>query len=431
MVFIKKIFGFYFKTDLLVRILLGLVLGAVCGLILKDVEILVSVLQILGDIFVRALKMIVQPVILFTIIVGAGSIAPSKLAKVGVKVLLWYLITSILSTIVGLLVGNIFDPGKGLNLVGTSAKAIELNAPPLSNTLLSIIPTNPFYAFANGEVLPTIFFALIFGIGVAFCRDNDNKRISEAAEVVYKFFEGASEVMFKVVGWVMQYAPIGVFALIFLVFATQGAEAFGSLFKVTASTYVGFIILIFTVYLIMLLSSKLKFFDFFNKIKSPAITAFVTRSSGGTLPVSMEVAEKKLGISRGVYGFSLPLGATINMNGTTIYLAVCTLFIASAIGQPLSIAQQIPIIITALLGAIGTAAVPGAGAIMLLLVLNSVGLEVEAGSATAAAYAIILGIDALLDMGRTSLNVIGDLIVTAVVAKSENEMDMNVYNKKI
>ena len=427
---IKNVFMFYFKSNLLIRILLGLVLGAIVGIVFENSPSMVAFFKPFGDLFIRLLKMIVQPVIIFTIVVGTSSIAPSKLGKVGIKVLLLYTLTSLFAIVIGLGLGNLLDPGAGLDLAGVgNAAAKELNAPSLIPTLLAIVPTNPFEAFAKGEVLPTIFFSIFFGIAIAFTRDSADKRIKESAETIYRFFEGAAEAMFKVVGWVMQYAPIGVFALIFVVFSAQGAEAFGPLAKVTGTVYLGFVVQAFTIYLLLLTMSKLNFFKFMNKIKSPAITAFVTRSSGGTLPISMDVAENSLGISRGVYGFSLPLGATINMDGTTIYLGVCTMFIASAVGYPLTFEQQIPVILTAVLGSIGTAAVPGAGAIMLLMVLDTVGLKVEAGSAVAAAYAIILGIDALLDMGRTSINVVGDLVVTTITAKSEGEMKMDVWNK--
>jgi len=427
----RGIMSFYFRSNLLIRILIGLILGAVAGIIFEGSVGPANFFQPFGDLFIRLLKMIVQPVIIFTLIVGTASIAPSKLGKVGVKVLLFYTFTSVLAIIIGLGVGNILAPGMGMDLVGVEGAAKELTTPSLIPTLLAIVPTNPFEAFAKGQVLPTIFFSIFFGIAVAVTREHSDERVRASADTLFRFFEGAAESIYKVVGWVMQYAPIGVFALIFVVFSKQGAAAFGPLAKVTFSAYLGFTIQLVVVYGLILTVSKLNFFRFLNKIKSPAITAFVTRSSGGTLPISMNVAEKSLGISRGVYGFTLPLGATVNMDGTTIYLGVCAIFIANAIGQPLSFEQQIPVIITAVLASIGTAAVPGAGAIMLLMVLDSVGMKVEAGSAVAAAYAIIFGIDALLDMGRTSMNVVGDLTCTAVIAKSESEMNMDIWNKDV
>ncbi len=238
--------------------------------------------------------------------------------------------------------------------------------------------------------------------------------------------------MYKVVGWVLQFAPIGVFfALIAVVFGKQGANAFGPLLSVTSAVYIALIVHIVVIYGGILALNKISFKKFISKAKKPALTAFVTRSSGGTLPVTMETAEHDMGISRGVYSFTLPFGATLNMDGTAIYQGVCAMFIAFAINMPLDFTQQMTIIVTAVLGSIGTAGVPGAGAILLLLVLNSVGLEVEAGSAVAMAYAMIFGIDALLDMGRTATNVIGDLAGTAVVAKMEDEMDMAYWDGSV
>ena len=252
----------------------------------------------------------------------------------------------------------------------------------------------------------------------------------KAAETVFAFFQGCSEIMYKVVHWVLQFAPIGVFALIAVVFGKQGSKAFGPLFSVTGTVYLALAVHIILVYGGVLTANKISFRKFISKVKTPALTAFVTRSSGGTLPVTMETAEHDMGISRGVYSFTLPFGATINMDGTAIYQGVCAMFIAFSIGMPLDATQQMTIIITAVLGSIGTAGVPGAGAILLLLVLNSVGLKVEAGSAVAMAYAMIFGIDALLDMGRTATNVIGDLAGTAIVAKAEGEMDMSKWGQE-
>ncbi len=424
----KGLMSWYFDSNLLVRILVGLILGAVAGIALQNNASMIAFFGPFGDLFVRLLKMIVQPVIIFTLIVGTASIAPSKLGKVGVKILAFYIFTSMFAIILGLLFGNLFSPGEGMNIVGNAgAVAKELKSPALIPTLLAIVPTNPFQSIANGDVLPTIFFSIMFGIALAFTRESADARVSNASNTLYAFFEGAAEVIFKVVGWVMQYAPIGVFALIFVVFSKQGAEAFGPLATVTVTVYLGLIVQMALVYTAILVLAGISPIKFFQKVRPPMLTAFVTRSSGGTLPISMDVAEKQMGVSRGVYGFTLPLGATINMDGTTIYLGVCAMFIANAIGQPLDFAQQSVVVLTAVLASVGTAGVPGAGAIMLLMVLDSVGMKVEAGSAVAAAYAMVFGIDALLDMGRTSMNVVGDMAGTCVVAKSEKEMDMQAW----
>ena len=211
-------------------------------------------------------------------------------------------------------------------------------------------------------------------------------------------------------------------------FAQQGAKALGPLLIVTLTCYLAYIALVIVAYGGLLSMSGLNFFKFLRGANEAMITAFVTRSSSGTLPITMRVAEENLGVPRSISAFSLPLGATINMNGTAIYLGVCAAFIANAIGVPLTLPQQITIVVTATLAAIGTAGVPGSGAIMLLMVLESIGLRIEAGSAAAVAYAMILGIDALLDMGRTSLNVTGDIVVSAIVCKQEKELDLSKWD---
>jgi Na+/H+-dicarboxylate symporter len=418
----------YFKSNLLLRILIGLVLGAICGLIFADKIMWVKPF---GDLFVRLLKMIVIPVVVTSLVVGSASIHPSKLGKVGVKVLIIYLLTSGFAVAIGLFFGNLFKPGKGIDLgsIGDGvAKSVE--APSLVDTLLNIVPTNPFQAIMNGEILPIIFFTMLFGIALAYLRDSNDNRIKNAAETVFNFFDGCAEIIYKIVRWVLEYAPIGVFALICVVFAEQGAKAFGPLASVTATLYVALIVHIIVVYGIILKIGKFPFVKFLSKSKEAIITAFVTRSSSGTLPVTMNVAENQLGISKGIYSFTLPLGATINMDGTAIYQGVCIMFVAFATGMDLTLAQQITVIITAVLASIGTAGVPGAGAIMLLMVLNSVGFDLSSSSSPVAlAYAMILGVDALLDMGRTALNVTGDLMCTATVAKLENEIDMKVMER--
>ncbi len=417
----KGLFDWYFKTNLLLRILLGLALGSVIGLAVGPQIAWVSPF---GDLFVRLLKMIVMPVVIFTLIVGAASIHPSRLGRIGVKALLFYMLTSAFAVAVGLLFGNLFSPGQGLELVGVSeAAGRELTKPSLVETFLNIIPTNPFEAIASGKILPTIFVALLFGMGIAYLRESRDQRIKEAANTVFRFFEGGAEIMYKVVHWILEYAPVGVFALIAVVFGKQGAAAFGPLSMVTIAVYTALAAHLVLVYGGLMSAFRINFRKFLAKAREAMVTAFVTRSSGGTLPVTMEVAEEKMGVSKGVYSFTLPLGATINMDGTAIYQGVCAIFVGLAIGLPLTLGQQLTVIATAVLASIGTAGVPGAGAIMLLMVLESVGLKVEPGTAVAAAYAMIFGIDALLDMGRTSLNVTGDLAATCIVAKTENEMD--------
>jgi len=212
-------------------------------------------------------------------------------------------------------------------------------------------------------------------------------------------------------------------SLIAIVFGQQGAKAFGPLGMVTLTVYIGLATHLIVVYGGLLAIFKINFFKFLSKAKEPMLTAFVTRSSSGTLPVTLKASEEKMGISRSVTSFSIPFGATVNMDGTALYQGVCVMFIAFAIGQPLTLGQQLIVVATALLASIGTAGVPGAGAIMLLMVLSSVGFEMTEGSAVAMAYAMVLGVDAILDMGRTCINVTDDLVGTAIAAKTEGELD--------
>ncbi|MFP4011109.1 MAG: dicarboxylate/amino acid:cation symporter [Spirochaetaceae bacterium] len=416
------VLGWYFKTNLLVRILIGLIAGAVVGLIVGPP---IEVIEPLGRLFVRLLNMIVVPVILFTLIIGAASVSPARLGRIGLKTLLLYLATSALAITLGLIMGNVFRPGAGMDL-GTVEEEVARDAdtPGLVDTLLEIIPTNPFEAITSGDVLSIIFFAILFGIGLSYLQISQNDRIKSAADVMFRFFDGGAEIMYKIVGWVLEYAPIGVFALIAVVFGEQGAEAFGPLAIVTLAVYLALVLHLFIVYGGILKLSGFGLFKFIRRGREAMITAFVSRSSGGTLPVTIRNVEGNMGVKRPVFAFSLPLGATINMDGTAIYMGVCVLFIANAIGVPLTIAQQVMVIVTAVLASIGTAGVPGAGAIMLLMVLEAVDLPVADGTPQALAYGMILGIDALLDMGRTGLNVTGDMAVTCMVAKSENEVDL-------
>jgi len=429
----KGMLDWYFKTNLLSRILIGLVAGAVVGIALgygspDTVKTFADNTKIFGDLFIRLLKMIVVPVILFSLIAGAASIDPARLGRVGVKILAFYMATSALAVTIGLVFANIFQPGSGMGIVGDEAvKGKIAEAPTLGTILLNIVPTNPAESLAKGDVLPIIFFAMLFGLAISYVRDSRDPTTAKGAEALYQLANAAAETMYRIVRGIMQYAPIGVFFLIAIVFAQQGAKALGPLLFVTLTVYVGLVVHLVISYGGLLAVFRLGLIKFLKGANEAMITAFVTRSSSGTLPVTMRVSEEKLGVPRNISSFTLPLGATINMDGTAIYLGVCAMFIGYATGNPLTMDQQFTVVITATLASIGTAGVPGAGAIMLLMVLESIGLKVEAGSAVAAAYAMILGIDALLDMGRTCLNVTGDMAGSAIVAKTESELNQAVW----
>ena len=424
----KKVFGWYFKANLAYRILGALVIGSIIGMVVPKGVILfgnttlLSVIAPFGDLFIRLLKMIIVPIIVASLIMGTSSIEPSKLGRVGGKAVFFYFITTLFAIVIGLACAFVFRPGSGLDLSDASvAVSKTANAPSISEIFLSIVPTNPISSMANTDVLAIICFCIFFGVGLAFCKESNDERIKNSANTVFNFFDGVSEIMFKMVRWIMEYAPIGVFALMFAVFNKSGAGAFSSLANVTIALYVGLALQVILVYCGICLIMKLNPVDFIKKVKDPMLTAFVTRSSNTTLPISMDTAEHKMGVPKGVYSFVLPVGATVNMNGTTVYLGVCSLFIANACGIDLTMGHYITIVITSILAAIGTAGIPGAGAIMLLLILESIGLKVEGN--VAIAYGMILGIDAILDMGRTSMNVVGDVVASIWVAKTEGELD--------
>ena len=424
----KKVFGWYFKSNLAYRILGALVIGSIVGMMVPKGVILfgnttlLSVIAPFGDLFIRLLKMIIVPIIVASLIMGTSSIEPSKLGRVGGKAVFFYFVTTLFAIVIGLACAFVFSPGSGLDLSDASvAVSKTATAPSISEIFLSIVPTNPISSMANTDILAIICFCIFFGVGLAFCKESSDERIKNSANTVFNFFDGVSEIMFKMVRWIMEYAPIGVFALMFAVFNKSGAGAFSSLANVTIALYVGLALQVILVYCGICLLMKLNPVDFIKKVKDPMLTAFVTRSSNATLPISMDTAEHKMGVPKGVYSFVLPVGATVNMNGTTVYLGICSLFIANACGIDLTMGHYITIVITSILAAIGTAGIPGAGAIMLLLILESIGLKVEGN--VAIAYGMILGIDAILDMGRTSMNVVGDVVASIWVAKTEGELD--------
>ncbi len=417
--------GGYFGFPLIYKILIGLVVGVIVGIIAGPA---IAPVKPLGDFFINLLKMIVMPVIFFSLVVGAASISPARGVKVGFKTIVFYMVTTFIAVLLGLAMANLFKPGLGMALVGEEVVR-ELAAPSMIDVLLRLIPTNPFAALATGDVLPTIVFAILLGTALSYLKEMKVPRLAEVSGTVLTVFEGLAEAMYKLVRWVLEVAPYGVFALIAIVVGTQGAKVLGPLGVVFGAVYLGLIIHYLAVYGGLLKAWGLNPVRLWSGARDASITAFVTRSSSGTLPVTMRAAEENLGIDRSVYSFTLPIGATINMDGTCLYQAVCAMFIANAVGMPLSVGAQATVMITAVLASIGTAGVPGAGGIMLLAVLSSVGLPVEAGTAVAIAYGMILGIDAILDMGRTGLNVTGDLVCTSIVAKTEGMLNLDFWRR--
>jgi Na+/H+-dicarboxylate symporter len=391
------------------RIFIGLALGVVVGLFFTSApEAANTYIKPFGTLFLNLIKMIIVPLVLSSLVVGAASTGDvKKLGRIGAKTLTYYLTTTACAVTLGLILGNIINPGIGMKLP-PDAKVDVSQAPSVIDTLLNIVPTNPVKAMVEANMLQIIVFAIFLGIAITF--------IGDKGKPVLSFFDSLAEISYKIVGIIMAYAPVGVFGLIVPVVAANGPSVLLPLLKVIIGVYLGCTLHAILVYSSLVYAfarmTPLKFF----KGASPAmLVAFTTSSSSGTLPVTMESVEKNLGVSKSISSFVLPLGATINMDGTALYQGVCALFVAQVFGIQLTLAQQMVIILTATLASIGTAGVPGAGLIMLTMVLQSVGLPLEG-------IALIAGIDRILDMARTCINVTGDMAGSVIVAATEREL---------
>ncbi len=416
--------------QLYTKILIGLGAGAAAGAIanLADIEpakAALIALEPIGTAFIRALTMIVIPLVTASLIMGAASLGDiTKLGRIGGKTFGYYLITTSLAVTLGLVLSNVIQPGSGVDPAtrdslsaqfGDQAKgqmAIAAEAPGMVDVLLNMIPRNPVGSAADFDLLPVIVFSVIFGAALSMLP-------SEKRSPVLTFFDGVNEASMVIIGWIMKTAPYAVFALIAAVVAQFGLDLLKSLVVYSLVVAAGLLIHMFvTIGLMVRIAAKINPVTFFKRIKAVPVFAFSTSSSSATLPITMKTAENNLGVPKNIASFVLPLGATINMDGTALYQAVAVMFIAQIYGIPLDLTAQLTVVMTATLASIGTAGVPGAGIIMLITVLQAVGLgdKVEAG------IALILGVDRLLDMLRTVVNVSGDLSCSAFVAYSEGEL---------
>ncbi|GAA0565972.1 dicarboxylate/amino acid:cation symporter [Halomonas salifodinae] len=405
--------GFWSKLALWKKILIGMALGMLAGGILgPDAELLKPI----GTLFINAIKMLIVPLVFCSLVVGVTSMQDTrKLGRIGLKSVVLYLGTTAVAISIGLGMGTLFSPGEGVNMVAADSAVAASEAPTLVETLLNMIPTNPVDALATGNILQIIVFALGLGIALNLC--------GEKAKPAVQVFESLAEGMYKLTELVMKLAPYGVFGLMAWVAGTYGMDILLPLIQVVAVTYLGCVIHVMVFYSGLVSGlGRLNPVRYLKGLINPAAVAFTTTSSSGTLPASIKAAREEMGVSKGVSSFVLPLGATINMDGTALYQGVCALFIAQAFGVDLAFSDYLLIIMTSTLASIGTAGVPGAGLIMLSLVLTTVGLPMEG-------LAIIAGIDRILDMARTTVNVCGDLMVSVLVGKSENELDESIYNR--
>lgn len=424
------------KIPLHTQIIIGLVLGLVFGLVIVKMQIspdfTLDYIKPIGTIFINSLKMIAVPLVLASLVVGVSNLGDiSKLSRIGGKTIITYMLTTVIAVSLGLVLVNVFAPGKSLpvetreNLMGLyddvvgdkSNQAAQLQEQSPLQPLVDIVPQNVFQsATDNGAMLQVVFFAIIVGIALL-------QIPKEKASTVIAFFDGMNDVIIKIVGYIMLIAPYGVFALMAsLIVEIAGDnpdsafELLYALLKYSLVVVGGLLIMILVVYpSILKLFTKVSYRDFFKAMRPAQLLAFSTSSSSATLPVTMKQVEEEIGVSEEVSSFVLPLGATINMDGTSLYQGVAAVFIAQALGMDLTISQQLMIVLTATLASIGTAGVPGAGLIMLLIVLESIGVP-------AAGLALILAPDRILDMFRTVVNVTGDATVCTVVASTEGEL---------
>ncbi|QFU22285.1 dicarboxylate/amino acid:cation symporter [Shewanella eurypsychrophilus] len=411
------------KLGLTSKILIGMGTGIIFGLLLRnlfpestfiDEYITEGFLHVIGTIFVSGLKMLVVPLVFISLVCGTCSLSdPSKLGRLGGKTIAFYLFTTAIALSTAILVAIMIHPGNA-SLVSEGLSFNATEAPSLAEVIINIVPTNPLQAMSEGNMLQIILFAVIFGFAIS--------HIGERGKRVAALFNDLNEVIMRVVTLIMQLAPYGVFALMAKLALTLGLETFGSVVQYFFVVLGVLLLHGFVVYPTLLkLFSGLNPFIFIRKMRDVQLFAFSTASSNATLPVTIEAAEHRLGVDNKVASFTLPLGATINMDGTAIMQGVATVFIAQVYGVDLTITDYAMVVITATLASIGTAGVPGVGLIMLAMVLNQVGLPVEG-------IALIIGVDRLLDMVRTAVNVTGDSVATVIIAKSEGAFDIETFN---
>jgi Na+/H+-dicarboxylate symporter len=370
---------------------------------------------VLGQIFINLLKLLVVPLVFVSLVCGVGQVSSgSQLGSIGIKSALLYLLTTSFAIFSALLIASFFSPGAGINIETVNTFSAP-EAPSLKETLINIFPTNPVSAMSEGNMLQIIVFALLFGYGLL--------KIGENGEKIKIFFENLYQIILQIVNIVILVSPIGVFCLIFNIFATLGIEIITDLLEYfLVLTFILIFHASFT-YSLMLSLLNLNPLIFFRKMRETMLFAFSTSSSSATMPITLKTVEEKLGVGKSVSSFCVPLGTTINMDGTAIMQGVATVFIAQAFSIELTFTEYLMVILTATLASIGTAGVPGVGLIMLAMVLQQVGLPVEG-------IALIIGVDRLLDMIRTAVNVSGDAMVSCIVAKSENKLNEEIFNKE-
>ena len=416
------------KLGLTTQVFIGLFAGLILGIFLcyvvpdshiKTDIIVEGILYVIGQGFIRLMKMLVVPLVFCSIVCGSMSIGDTKkLGAVGVRTLIFYLTTTALAVTVALSVGKLLNPGIDLDMskIKSSADAVEtMESTSLISTILNIIPDNPINSLASGNMLQIIVFALIVGLILA--------KIGDRAETVANFISQFNDIMMEMTMMVMAIAPVGVFCLVARTFANIGFSALVPLAKYMIAVLLALALQCLGVYQILLkIFTGLNPIRFLKKFFPVMAFAFSTATSNATIPLSIDTLDKKVGVSKKISSFTIPLGATINMDGTSIMQGVAVVFAAQAFGIHLDMMDYITVIGTATLASIGTAGVPSVGLVTLTMVFNSVGLPVEA-------IGLIMGIDRILDMVRTAVNITGDAVCTTIVAKQNNALDLEVFNK--
>lgn len=412
------------KMGLTTKIFIGLICGLIVGIIfnvavphsyVRDTVFVEGIFYVIGQGFIRLMKMLVVPLVFCSLVCGSSSIGDTKaLGKVGGKTLLFYLATTALAVTVAITVASIVHPGIGLDMSSIEAGEVKVaEDTSMVDTILNIIPDNPLNSLANGSMLQIIVFALLVGILLA--------KMGERASLLSNIFTQCNDLMMEMTELVMRFAPIGVFCMIARTFANLGFDAFVPLLKYMGSVITGLAIQCFIVYMIMLVVfTRLNPVKFLKKMFPVMAFAFSTSTSNATIPMNIDTLESKVGVSRKVSSFTIPLGATINMDGTSIMQGVAVVFAAQAYGMDLGIGGYLTVIATATLASIGTAGIPSVGLVTLTMVFAAVGLPVEA-------IALIMGIDRILDMLRTAVNITGDAVCTTVVAYQNGDLDTDTF----
>ncbi|MBQ1875519.1 MAG: dicarboxylate/amino acid:cation symporter [Selenomonas sp.] len=397
--------------NLSIKIFISLILAVIVGVIAgpDSVPFIKWWIAPIGTMFINLIKMMIVPVVFTSLIVGMTSIGDTKkLGRIGIRTVAIYLVTTAIAILIGFAVAGLIHPGLGMSLPTDAAEVKVKQAPSIMQVLVAMIPANPIASMAKADILPTIVFSLFIGVGIIQVG-------GQRAQTIINFFDACAEVCYKVIAMIMAFSPIGVFCLLLPVVAANGPSVLLPLLAVIACMAIGCVIHAVGVYsMLARVWGGHTPLAFFKGMSEAMLIAFSTCSSAGTLPVNMKNTQEKLGVSREVTSFVLPLGATINMDGTAVYMGICSLFIANVFGINLDFGQMAMIVLTGTLASIGTAGVPGAGLIMLAMVLQSVGLPLEG-------LALVAGIDRILDMFRTCLNITGDAAVACVINETEKK----------